>query len=218
MAAASLLFAIPALNEASTIGHVVQQLKNYGRVLVIDDGSHDNTARIAEEAGATVHRHASNLGYDRAIVTSILLAMQFSCDWLLTVDADGQHQIADLEKFRPHFNDADLIIGCRPPASMRVGERLVSLYYRKLFGIHDPMSGFKGYRCGMLSQITLPRSSPNPSYGLDVLDAVLRANAKVIEVSISINNRQDAARIGNTWEVNKRLLLNLYKRFHHELR
>jgi glycosyltransferase involved in cell wall biosynthesis len=218
MSTPSLLFAIPAFNEAGTIGPFVHQLVKHGQVLVVDDGSHDNTAILAEEAGATVHRHATNFGYDNAIATCLSLGKQFSCDWLLTIDADGQHQIEDVEKFKPHFNDTDLIIGIRPLASMRLGERLLASYYQIKHGIHDPLSGFKAYRHEMLSKIVFPPLNPTPSYGLDVLDAVLKINARVAEEPISIRKRQDAARIGNCWKVNKRMLHNLYTRLRHELR
>lgn len=213
----NLLFAIPALNEAATIGQVVNDLVKYGQVLVVDDGSNDRTAMAAKEAGATVHRHGTNSGYDAAITTCLSLGQRFSCDWLLTVDADGQHRVEDVEKLKLHFNDADLVIGCRPLASMRLGEHLLACYYRIRHGIHDPLSGFKAYRCEMLSQVALPPPSPIPSYGLDVLDAVLKTNARVAEEPISIRKRQDAARIGNRWKINKRMLHNLHTRLRHEL-
>lgn len=209
---AELLFAIPAFNEEATIGPVVRALLPFGRVLVVDDGSRDGTAEVAGAAGASVHRHAANAGYDAAIATGLDTARHSPCDWVLTIDADGQHAPEDIAGFLPHFAGNDLVLGMRPPRSMRVGERLLGLYYRRRHHVRDPLTGFKAYRRELLERVALPSRGGAPSYGLDVLDAVLRASPRIAEVPISIRERSDAARIGNAWKVNKRMFRCLQKR------
>lgn len=209
---ADLLFAIPAFNEEATIGRVVRTLSAFGEVLVVDDGSRDDTARAAGAAGAAVHRHAANAGYDAALRTCLDEGRKSSCDWVLTIDADGQHDAGDVDRFRPHFADHDLIVGRRPRRSMRIGERLLGLHYRRLHGIHDPLSGFKGYRRELLRRVALPAAGGPPSYGLDALDAVLLASPRVTEVPISIREREDDARVGDRWTVNKRMFRCLRER------
>ena len=209
---AELMFAIPAFNEAATIGQIVRELLPFGRVLVVDDGSHDGTAEAAGAAGASVRRHAVNAGYDDAIAAGLDAGRRSPCDWVLTIDADGQHEAADIEAFRPCFADNDLIIGSRPRRSMRIGERLLGLYYRRRHRIHDPLSGFKAYRRELLERVALPPAGAAPSYGLDLLDAALRASPRIAEVSITIRDRADTARIGNSWKVNKRMFRCLYRR------
>ena len=209
---AELVFAIPAFNEEATIGSVVQGLTGFGQVLVVDDGSRDATADVARAAGATVHQHPANAGYDAALRTCLLEGRRFACDWLLTIDADGQHDASDVEKFRPHFRDRDLIFGYRPRRSMRIGERLLGLYYRRKHHIRDPLTGFKAYRRDMLCGIDLPPAGKMPSYGLDTLDAILGTSPRIAEASISIRQRRDDARVGGNWNVNKRMLRCLHRR------
>ena len=207
-----LLFAIPAFNEATTIGSVVRSLLPFGRVLVVDDGSSDSTEDAACLAGATVHRLAINAGYDTAVTTGLDLARCSPCDWILTFDADGQHSTSDIARFQPHFANKDLILGIRPARSMRIGEHLLSLYYRRKHRIHDPFTGFKAYRRNFLERVALPQVGAAPSYGLDILDAVLRASPRIDEVAISIRDRADNARIGDSWKVNKRMFRCLQER------
>lgn len=212
MSVTELLFAIPAFNEQATIGAVVKNLLGFGHVLVVDDGSQDATADVARAAGAMVKQHLANAGYDAAIRTCLAEGREFPCDWVLTIDADGQHNAGDIEKFRPHFRDRDLIIGFRPRRSMRFAERLLGLYYRQKHHIRDPLTGFKAYRRDMLRQTELPTAGNMPSYGLDALDAILATSPRIAETLISIQGRQDDARVGSNWKVNKLMLRCLHRR------
>ena len=207
-----LLFAIPAFNEEATIGSVVEGLVGFGQVLVVDDGSRDATTEAARAAGATVHQQPANAGYDAAIRTCLVEGRRFPCDWLVTVDADGQHDPGDIENFRPHFRDNDLILGYRPRRSMRIAERLLGFHYQRKHHLRDPLTGFKAYRRDMLRRTDLPPAGKMPSYGLDALDAVLGTSPRIAEAPISIRQRRDDARVGGSWNVNKRMLGCLYKR------
>jgi len=212
MFVAKLLFAIPAFNEAATISEVIRSLLPHGDVLVVDDGSYDETNDIARSSGAKVVRHPTNLGYDAAIYTGLTEGRLSSYDWILTLDADGQHYISDLVSFSAHFADMDLIIGVRPSDSRRFGERLLALNYRIKHGLHDPLSGFKAYRTQSLRKIQVRIDQLKPSYGLDVLDAILYTNPRIAQVPILIRKRQDTARVGNSWNVNWRMLCCLWER------
>lgn len=209
---ANLLFAIPAFNEEATIGRIVRALLPSGRVLVVDDGSHDRTVEEARSAGATVLQHVVNSGYDSAIATALETGRRSPCDWIITIDADGQHEAADIVRFETHFAYTDLILGTRPRRSMRIGERLLGLYYRCKYQVHDPLTGFKAYRREMLARISVPQATTAHSYGLDALDAVLQVSPRIAEVPITIRKRADNARIGSKWRVNQRMFKCLIKR------
>ena len=91
---------IPAFNEEAAIGDVVDSLRanmppGVVEVIVIDDGSSDQTARVAEAAGARVLRHPTNRGYGASLKTGVRAT---DVDYILTMDADGQHQLADVVK------------------------------------------------------------------------------------------------------------------------
>jgi glycosyltransferase involved in cell wall biosynthesis len=91
---------IPAHNESMNITDVVSGCKKYvDSVIVVDDGSKDNTATLAEKAGAIVVKHLQNGGYGRALTYGIKNAMELGADVIITIDGDGQHNPADFPNF-----------------------------------------------------------------------------------------------------------------------
>jgi glycosyltransferase involved in cell wall biosynthesis len=112
------LLIIPALNEARSIANVVRRVHESGLgldILVIDDGSRDETARIARDNGAQVASHPFNLGYGAALQTGYKYAVRRGYDELVQMDADGQHDPAYLSELLEPIrrNEADVVIGSR---------------------------------------------------------------------------------------------------------
>src|SRR6266540_699661 len=102
---------IPAFNEAASIGAVVRDLTAAARwqeILVIDDGSTDQTGREASEAGARVIRHPYNKGNGAAVKTGI---RHTTGAFVLIIDADGQHAPADAVRLVSHLGAYDLVVG-----------------------------------------------------------------------------------------------------------
>jgi glycosyltransferase involved in cell wall biosynthesis len=91
---------IPCCNEGAGIAGLVREVRQQlPLVLVVDDGSTDDTAALAAAAGATVIRHARNLGKGAALKTGLAAALKRGCEWALTMDGDGQHRPQDLPAF-----------------------------------------------------------------------------------------------------------------------
>jgi len=114
---------IPAYNEAEAIGDVVKELLQKAeatKVLVIDDGSDDETAAIASAAGATVIRHKRNRGYGAGVKTGIRAA---ETTYVAMYDADGQHRPEDLLRLYEAAQHHDAVIGARGKASHQVAAR-----------------------------------------------------------------------------------------------
>lgn len=114
-APSSLTAIIPAFNEAAAIADVVRGVfKDIGdivaEVIVVDDGSHDDTAQLAAAAGARVLRHRRNRGYGAALKTGIRASRG---DYILTMDADGQHRAEDVRALWERAADNDMVIGSR---------------------------------------------------------------------------------------------------------
>jgi glycosyltransferase involved in cell wall biosynthesis len=88
---------VPAYNEARRLGTVLDDLSRTGcAIVVVDDGSHDRTAEVATRHGCYVLRHSFNRGQGAALQTGITFALREGADVVVTFDADGQHQTADL--------------------------------------------------------------------------------------------------------------------------
>ena len=110
------MVAIPAYNEDRFIGSVVLKAKAYADVvIVIDDGSADETAKIAEQAGALVIKHETNGGKGRALNTAFKTAREMGARALVLVDADGQHEPEEIPVVLAQILDgtADMVVGSR---------------------------------------------------------------------------------------------------------
>lgn len=110
---------IPCLNEAATIGRLVREIRNHlPTIIVIDDGSTDETVRHAEAAGAFVIRHAEPQGKGSSMMDGWEVAREQGIQWALCMDGDGQHAVSDIPAF--------LTCAERTGASMVVGNRMAN--------------------------------------------------------------------------------------------
>ena len=144
---------IPALNEEEAIGDLVTHLRTaapWREIIVVDDGSSDATGARAAQAGADVIRHPYNKGNGAAVKTGIRRARG---DFVLVIDADGQHHPADARRLVGRLGEYDLVIGARATSThatmaRRVGNALLNGLASYLTGraILDLTSGFRGAR------------------------------------------------------------------------
>jgi glycosyltransferase involved in cell wall biosynthesis len=154
---------IPAWNEAPRLGPVVAAVGAYLPVLVVDDGSRDDTAAVAQANGATVVRHSHNRGKGVALTTGFTWALDRGYAAVLTLDADGQHDPADIPSFLKAFEAGagDLIIGKRSFRQMPfprffttpIGTALLSLALGTW--IYDNQSGYRLYTRRCLEAVDL---------------------------------------------------------------
>jgi glycosyltransferase involved in cell wall biosynthesis len=153
MAAAETSIVIPAFNEAASIASLVGDLRRAGawrEILVVDDGSTDDTGAKAAAAGAQVIRHPYNKGNGAAVKTGIRRA---TGSFVLIVDADGQHQPSDAVRLVAHLHDYDLVVGARSVEShassaRRLGNAALNWIasYLTEQPIPDLTSGFRAAR------------------------------------------------------------------------
>ncbi len=104
---------IPALDEEPSVGRVVHELVErfpHAEIIVVDDGSADETGRIAGEAGARVIRHDRCRGYGAALRTGVRASAR---EWVLFCDGDGQHSTRDVGRLIAECDDADMVVGTR---------------------------------------------------------------------------------------------------------
>ncbi len=157
---------IPAYNEARQISQVVRLARRTLPVLVVDDGSTDETAQLAEAAGAQVLRQR-NQGKGAALRAGFLQALELGCEAVITLDGDGQHDPCEIHKFLQAYaaRPADLIIGARNFAKMPFGRRLANTTGRWLFSwalgqfIPDNQSGYRMLSRSFLQKLLESRES-----------------------------------------------------------
>jgi glycosyltransferase involved in cell wall biosynthesis len=140
--------AIPCYNEGLAIGSVVLKARcHVDEVLVVDDGSIDDTVEVAEAAGATVVAHDENKGKGRAVKNALRYAVEHSFDTLVLLDGDGQHDPNEIPKLLvPITNDvADIVIGFRSFGQMPTYRRLGRKVLDHATGspVRDSQCGFR---------------------------------------------------------------------------
>jgi glycosyltransferase involved in cell wall biosynthesis len=158
-----ILALIPAWNEAARIAPIVEATRAYLPVLVVDDGSRDDTSAVAEAAGATFIRHPQNQGKGVALKTGFAWALERDYEAVLTLDADGQHDPADIPKFLAAYEAGagELIVGRRDFSKMPFprlysnpfGSWLLSLALG--MRIYDNQSGYRLHSRRLLENLDL---------------------------------------------------------------
>lgn len=161
---------IPAYNAGGTIGAVVTGARPHASsLLVVDDGSSDDTEFNARDAGAEVLRHERNRGKGAALRTGFSRMLEIGVSAVVTLDADSQHDPADIPRFIEIYRDRepDLIIGSRHDdftgmtRARRMGNRFSSgaLEFFTGLDLPDSQSGYRLYSAGFLRDLPLRRSS-----------------------------------------------------------
>ncbi len=189
---------IPAYNEEKNIASIILKLKKIAnKIIVCDDGSNDLTGKIAEELGAIVIKHDRNLGYGAGIGSIFLKAKEINVDALVTFDADGQHQIKDIEMVLEPIkdNNADIVIGSRflnegdtkeVPEYRKIGIKAITKLTNASLNekLTDSQSGFRAYNQKVLNEIT--PSDQGMGVSTEILIKANSKKFKIVEVPIKV--------------------------------
>jgi len=186
---------IPAYNEAACIGEVIRKtLPHVDEVIVADDGSVDDTARVAETAGATVVRSNLNQGAGNATRLCFQIARDRNADILITIDADGQHNAQEIPAIvAPLFDEeADLVIGSRfieyvgnIPRYRRFGISIITLLLNlaSKVKISDSQSCFRAYSKRAIKNLNI--TEKGFGFSIETLVQARRKGLVIKEVPIS---------------------------------
>ena len=195
---------IPAYNEEKSLDLVLKKIKNCNiDVIVIDDGSTDNTAAIAERENVHLIRHVSNEGKGKALRDGFRLALEKEYDCIITLDADGQHDADEISSFikKTLNNDAGIILGNRlySPAGMPFGRFLVNKLFSKITSkvckqnIADTLCGYKIIKRDVLASIRLDtnRFDIDP----EILIKTAKAGFKIESINIKCIYAEESSHI-----------------------
>ena len=194
---------IPAYNEEKNIAKIIVELKKtVDQIIVCDDGSTDSTSEIAESLGAIVVKHTKNSGYGMAIRSIFLKSREINADILVTLDADGQHKIEDINKIiKPVVDgEADISIGSRflkednnTPGYRKLGVKIITKVTNSSLSekITDAQSGFRAYNNKVLQSLTPADSGMGIS--TEILIKSSNLGLKIIEVPTEIQYEGDTS-------------------------
>lgn len=165
------MIAIPAFNESKTIQDVIKKIPKRiasvksVKIVVIDDGSTDNTAAVAKYKKVRIVKHLINRGLGAALKTAFIIARQLDIDILVTMDADGQHDPKDIRKLiKPIIRrKADVVIGSRlyrnrqMPVERKIINYLANIVTFLLTGVltSDSQSGLRAFNKNAVKKINL---------------------------------------------------------------
>jgi glycosyltransferase involved in cell wall biosynthesis len=187
---------IPVFNEEETIGTTVSSIRTLypdSEIIVIDDGSSDQTADVAEAAGAEVFSHPYNIGNGAAIKSGIRVA---TGDILVFMDGDGQHDPQDIPKLLEYLPQFDMVVGARSMGDQAsFGRALANKAYNWFasyvakFSIKDLTSGFRAVKANIAKSFVylLPNTY---SYPTTITLGVLRSGMSVKFVPIKMRKRK----------------------------
>jgi glycosyltransferase involved in cell wall biosynthesis len=195
------LAGMPAYNESKYIGSLILNTKQFvNEVVIIDDGSTDDTSKIASLAGATVIRHPQNQGYGAAILSIFDEARKRDPDVLIILDADSQHNPQEIPNIiQPILNGFDVVIGTREkqaekiPFYRRVGQKVISSSVNILSAEHlsDSECGFRAFSRKAIA--TLDLKEIGMAISAETVAEASRKNLKITQVPVSVTYGKDSS-------------------------
>jgi len=197
------LVCIPAFNEESTIGEIVEKSSQYvDKVIVCNDGSTDKTEEIAKKNGAIVINHKKNLGYGAAIISLFEKAKKENAEFMVTLDGDGQHDPEQIPTLVNALikNSVDIVIGSRfldkntnSPSYRKAGIKIITSAsnFGTNFKVSDSQSGFRVYSKNAIDAIN--PTDEGMSVSTEILLKASDRGFSVAEVPISVSYNGDTS-------------------------
>ena len=213
---------VPAYNEEKNIGRVLRGLLKlngkFGEIVIVDDGSIDDTGKIAKENGATVLQHKINRGQGAALETGHQYAKIKKADFVIDFDSDDQMNIDDIEiAVRKLQKDKlDVVLGSRflddrsqIPWTKKYFILPIGRFINYLLTgvmLSDAHNGFRVLGSSALQQITI--NQDKMAHNTEIVRQIKQKNLKYIEIPVEIKYHKYGQRVGGGFEILKDLLVN----------
>lgn len=208
---------IPALNEEKSIGAVIKSSIIYGDVLVVNDASDDNTAKVSLKSGAAVIHNRVNLGYDKSLLKGIEHAIKKKYAYILTIDGDGQHPKELIPKFIKYIeqNKYKVIVGNRQ-IFPRISEKLFNIYSYYFHALPDSLCGMKCYATEIFQKLNKKRFIN--SIGTYFLLDASRKRIPIKIININVKRRKfNTSKMGFSFFVNIKILKAMIISIFHDI-
>ncbi len=219
----SVMVAMPAYNEQERVGATVAAVKPFAAVVVVvDDGSKDNTIAAAEDAGAVVIRHRINQGYGGALRTIFLTAQKYKPDILIIIDSDGQHDPKDVPRFVEKIQEGyDVVIGSRflnksskdmIPGYRKLGMKVLDRATMMAAGnirVSDSQCGYRAY--AKSAYTVIHPSGKGMAAGSEILVQMSDHQLKVGEIPIKVRYDIDGTSSQNPFRHGITVLMNVLR-------
>lgn len=196
------LVIIPAMNEEKTIGSIILDVIEKGfSVLVIDDGSSDNTIEMAHQCGAIVIPLTYNIGAWNATQAGVRYALKHHYQYVISMDADGQHSPETLPDLVNSAKNNDVIIAsCIQRGSL--GRRIAWGFFKQMagFNFNDLTSGFRLYNKAAMLVIASRQATLLEYQDVGVLLLLMQHNLSIVEIETTMSCRLEGkSRIFSSW-------------------
>ena len=221
-----IIITIPAYNEEDTIGSVVRSIhesmkeNDYDyKILVLDDGSKDKTAKIAKDEGAVVYSHPKNYGLAETFKTELIKSLELGADIIVHIDADGQYRASEISKLVEEINKGyDLVLGSRfkgtiesMPILKKWGNKAFSRVISNIteMEISDGQTGFRAFTKEVAKEIKI---ISNHTYTQEQIIKAVRQKFRIKEVPIYFAKRKDKSRLmSNPFSYATRAWINIIR-------
>ncbi|MBU1131444.1 glycosyltransferase family 2 protein [Patescibacteria group bacterium] len=187
---------IPCYNESAHLAEVINNVKEYGEVIVVDDGSTDNSRQLAQNLGVTVLEHLINRGQGAALETGDSYALNKGADIVVHFDADGQHQAGEIPKLIKPITEgrADIVMGSRflnqtgqtPFFKKWLILKPAALFQNLMYGakLTDAHNGFRALSHKALEKIRITQDRmAHPS---EIIEQIVNNELRYLEVPVTI--------------------------------
>jgi glycosyltransferase involved in cell wall biosynthesis len=210
---------IAAYNEEATIGRVVSEIKEkFENVIVVNDGSNDQTREIAKQAGAIVIDHYLNRGQGAALQTGINFALKRGADIMVTFDGDGQHQVSEIEPMTEPLllGQADVVLGSRflkpqsnVPALRKTILRFAALITRLYTGLRvtDTHNGFRAFSAKAANLVKIQQDGM--AHASEIIEQIRKNSLRFTEVPVTVKYSNYSLKKGQRLSNSFRIVLDL---------
>jgi glycosyltransferase involved in cell wall biosynthesis len=211
---------IAAFQEGKVIRQVVADVVRAGwSVVLVDDGSRDDTVAEARAGGAVVLRHAINLGQGAALQTGIDFAVRRGARYIVTFDADGQHNYDDIPALLAALADADIALGSRflgkveGASKQRMAMlRMAVVMSNKLSGLKltDAHCGLRAFRASIAPRLRITQD--RMAHASELLRKINTSGVRVVEVPVTVRYTEHSMRKGQSGFQAVRILFDYFFR------